>query len=118
MKPTSKKPGPKPITYIPVPFREIEGIEQVTTFRQLKKLEDYLETPSSERPPCVRLGASVPIYYDGVTRKPTVTYDVMVDGEVSVVKMQSDPRAAHKWFLNPRRPWQLSARFSASTGGA
>lgn len=118
MRTTKKKPGPKRLEYIPLPFRGIEGVDQLTTVRQLENLKAYLETPESKRPACVRIGASVPQFSEEEPKAPTTTYAVTVDGVVSVVKMECDPRSAHKWFMNPRRPWHLSARFAASSGGA
>jgi len=118
MKTTNKKPGPRPLEYIPLPFRAIEGVEQLTTVRQLENLKAYMETPESERPPCLRIGASVPQYCEYEEKLPTTTYAVTIDGVVSVLKLERDPRSAHKWFMNPRRPWNLSARFAASAGGA
>jgi hypothetical protein len=117
MKSYQKKPGPKRLDYIPVPFRGIKGADQLTTVRQLENLQDYIETPESERPPCVRIGASVPQYSEETPKVPTTTYAVTVDGIVSVVKMERDPRSAHKWFMNPRRPWHLSARYASTTVG-
>ena len=113
-----KKRGPKRLEYIPQPFRHIPGIEEMTTVRQLVKLEEYLATPAEERGHYVRLGASVPQYCEYEEKLPTTTYAVTIDGVVSVLKLERDPRSAHKWFMNPRRPWNLSARFAASAGGA
>ena len=118
MKPSKKKPGPKRLDYIPVPFRSIKGAELLTTVRQLENLKAYLDTPESDRPPCVRIGASVPQYSEGEQKRPSSTYVVTVDALVSIIRVDQDPRCAHKWFSNPRRPWNLSARFASLAGGA
>jgi len=113
-----KKRGPKRLEYIPQLFRHIAGVEELTTVRQLDKLQEYLATPEEERPPYVRLGASVPQYSERAVKLPSVTYAVTVDGEVSVIYQQKDPRRAEVWFANAARPWNLSARFPAMKGGA
>lgn len=109
---TKKKTGPKPIRYIPQPFRHIEGVEQITTPRQLQRLRDYLNKTPSCRPAYVRLGASVPPYGPNNTRKPTATYAVMIDGEVSIILLERDPRAAERWVSNARRAWNMSHDFA------
>lgn len=117
MKTIKKKPGPKRLDYIPLPFRGIDGVNQLTTVRQLENLKTYMEMTKTERPPCLRIGASVPQFDEEGKKKPTTTYAVTVDGEISVVKLQRDPRSAHKWFMNARRPWNLSARYASAIGG-
>lgn len=115
MKATNKKTGPKPIQYIPEPFRGIDGVEQITTPGQLARLRDYLNTSPSRRAPFVRLGASVPPPGSFSERKPNSTYAVMIDGEVSVIHRVQDPRAAHRWMSNPRRPWNMDKAFASGS---
>jgi hypothetical protein len=105
------KPGPKPIKYIPQPYRHVPGVERITTPRQLARLRDYLNTSPKQRAPFVRLGASVPPPHD-LTRNSTATYAVTVDGEVSVICLERDPRAAERWVSNPRRPWNMDKAFA------
>ena len=112
MKATNQKTGPKPIQYIPEPFRHIKGVDQITTPRQLARLRDYLNTSPNRRDPYVRLGASVPPPGRFTDRKPTSIYAVMVDGEVSVIRREQDPRAAHRWMTNERRPWNMDRAFA------
>jgi len=117
MQPIMKtKPGPKRLDYVPHQFRGIQGVEQLTTVRQLENLKRYLETPVAQRPPYVRIGASVPQYCEDKRKLPTATYVVMVDGAVTVMRKQRDPRNAEKWFKNPRRPWNLSAKYDSHGG--
>ena len=106
------KPGPKPITYIPPQFCHIEGVDQVTTHRQLRRLREYIQTPAARRAPYVRLGASVPHYGPDNTRRPSATYAVSVDGVVFIIKRSCDPRRAERWFSNSMRPWNLSREFA------
>jgi hypothetical protein len=111
---TKQKPGPKsePLAYIPPQFREVQGVEVLTTVTQLQRLQEYLDTPQNERPAFVRLGASVPPPgTSNEARKPTATYAVDVDGQVRVFKRIQDPRAAHRWMTNPAREWNISASF-------
>jgi hypothetical protein len=109
---TTSKTGPKPITYIPLQFRHIPGAEHLTTPRQLIRLREYLQTRDSERSAYCRLGASVPPYGPENTRKPTATYAVTVDGVVSIIRLERDPRAAERWVSNPRRSWNMSHDFA------
>jgi len=109
---SQKKPGPKPITYIPSQFRQIAGAEHLTTPGQLVRLREYLQTRESDRSPYCRLGASVPPYGPANTRKPTATYAVTVDGVVSIIRLERDPRAAERWVSNARRPWNMSHEFA------
>ena len=114
---SKKKTGPKPIAYIPSQFRNIPGAEHLTTPGQLIRLREYLQTRGPERAAYVRLGASVPQYGPEKTRKPSATYAVAVDSEVSIIRLECDPRAAERWMSNARRPWNLSHRFSATEVG-
>ena len=106
------KPGPRPINYIPPQFRDIEGVEQLTTRRQLLRLREYVQTPVVKRAPYVRLGASVPHYGPDNTRRPSATYAVSVDSVVFIIKRSCDPRRAERWFSNSMRPWNLSREFA------
>jgi len=111
---TKKKPGPKskPLGYIPPQFREVQGVEVLTTIAQLQRLQEFMDTPQHERPAFVRLGSSVPPRGTSKeSRRPTATYAVDVEGEVSVLKRSQDPRAAHRWITNPAREWNISALF-------
>jgi hypothetical protein len=109
---SKKKTGPKPITYIPPQFRHIPGAEHLTTHRQLIRLREYLQLRDSERSAYFRLGASVPQYGPENTRKPSATYAVMIDGVVSIIRLEYDPRAAERWVSNARRPWNMSHEFA------
>lgn len=111
---TKKKPGPKskPLGYIPPQFRDVQGVEVLTTMSQLQRLQDFVDTPQHERPAFVRLGSSVPPRgTPKESRRPTATYAVDVDGEISVIKRTQDPRAVHRWMSNPAREWNISASF-------
>lgn len=114
---SKKKTGPKPITYIPAQFRHIPGAEHLTTPGQLIRLREYLQMRNSERAAYCRLGASVPPYGPENTRKPSATYAVTVDGEVSIIRLERDPRAAERWISNARRPWNMSREFAAAEVG-
>lgn len=109
---SKKKSGPKPITYIPSQFRHIPGAEHLTTPGQLVRLREYLRTRDSERAAYCRLGASVPPYGPENTRKPSATYAVTIDGVVSIIRLERDPRAAERWVSNARRPWNMSRDFA------
>lgn len=109
---SKKKTGPKPITYIPAQFQHLPGAEHLATPGQLVRLREYLQTRDSERPAYCRLGASVPQYGPENTRKPTATYAVTVDGVVSIIRLERDPRAAERWVSNARRPWNMSHEFA------
>ena len=115
MKTTNNKPGPKPLQHIPAAFRQINGVDQITTPGQIARLRDYLNTSPNHRAPFVRLGASVPPPGSFNERKPTSTYAVMIDGEVSVIHLIQDPRAAHRWMSNPRRAWNLDKIFATGS---
>jgi hypothetical protein len=106
------KPGPKPITYIPLFFRSVPGVENVTTPRQLARLKDYMETDPYDRLPYVRLGSSVPQYDVETERQPSATYAVSVEGRIEVIRLMRDPRAAEKWVGNAGRPWNMAAAFA------
>jgi hypothetical protein len=111
---TEQKPGPKsePLEYIPPQFREVKGVEILTTVAQLQRLQEFLDAPEHERPAFVRLGSSVPPRgTPAETRRPTATYAVDVDGEVSVIRRMQDPRAVHRWMTNPAREWNIAALF-------
>lgn len=109
---TKKKPGPKPITYIPPQFRHISGAEHLTTYRQLIRLREYIQTHPSKRRSYLRLGASVPQYGPNNVRKPSATYAVTIDGEISIIRVEYDPRSAERWVSNARRPWNISRDFA------
>lgn len=114
----AKKRGPKRIEYIPAALAGIAGAEGLTTVRQLERLLEYLQTPAETRAPFVRLGASVPARKAGKLAAPSATYAVDVDGKVSVIRREGDPRLLHKWATNGRRPWNLcrDPRFVMPTG--
>ena len=109
--------GPRRATYIPQQFREIKGVENVSTRNQLLRLRTYVETPAADRAPYVRLGASVPNYRERPGALPHSTYAVSVDGIVEVIHLQMDPRRAEMWFSCRERPWNLAAEFVVEGAG-
>jgi len=122
MKSSSEKPakqkrirGPKRIEFVPEPMRGIEGVGEVTTVRQLVRLQEYLATAHGQRMPFVRLGASVPAKKGRRKVGPSATYAVDVEGRVAVIRKSGDPRRTHLWVQNERRPWNLcrDSRFGA-----
>jgi len=114
----SVKRGPKRLDIVPEQFLGISGVKELTTIKQLLRLQEYLAIAQDRRPAYVRLGASVP---PGKYRKtsPTSTYAVDVEGSVSVIRRIGDPRVAHRWVRNERRPWNLcrDARFAQPSRG-
>lgn len=107
-----KKPGPTPR---PQPIyneklKAIEGVEYVTTERQLARLNEYYYTPKDDRSPFMRLGATTPPKKKKNDteddRKAHSTWVVTLpDGEVKVIRRYQDPRAAYRWMMNDQRPW-------------
>jgi hypothetical protein len=113
---TTSKSGPKPITYIPVFFRGIPGIDNVTTPRQLARLKEFMEADPVNRAPYIRLGSSVPQYDIETDRLPSATYAVSIEGRIEVIRLMRDPRAAERWVTNARRPWIMAATFASQVG--
>lgn len=109
---TTRKPGPKPISYIPPFFRSVPGVENVSTPRQLLRLKEFMEAEPEDRAPYIRLGSSVPQYDVETERRPSATYAVSIEGRIEVVRLMKDPRAAHRWMANARRPWNMAAAFA------
>ena len=99
--------GPKRVEYIPARLRGITGVEQLTTVRQMTRLLEYLQAGPENRLPFVRLGASVQSKSRSGKPKATSTYAVDVDGQISVIRLNSDPRRSHVWVQCERRPWNL-----------
>lgn len=99
--------GPQRVEYIPDALRSVQGIEKLTTVRQMRRLVDYRLIPAEDRPAFVRLGASVPPRVSKKTRKGSSTYAVDVDGEVRIVRLDGDPRRVYVWVRNAKRPWNL-----------
>lgn len=105
---TQKKTrGPKRLSYLPPQYAGIAGADTLTTVRQLTRLADYLSLAQETRPPFVRLGSSVAARRGRGKPVTSSTYAVDVDGTVSVVHRKDDPRRAHEWMQNERRPWHL-----------
>lgn len=107
-----KTRGPARLTYIPPQYRNIVGIEKLTTRAQLLRLREYLAVPSNRRAPYLRLGASVPDYRVYPDARASATYAVTYDGIVEIIHRAQDPRAAEHWMSRPHRPWYLSREFA------
>lgn len=109
---TRKKPGPisKPKEVYDKNLAKIKGVEFVTTDRQLVRLSEYYYKSLEEREPCLRLGATTP-----PKKKPGDTEDkrkahstwvvTYPDGNVEIIRLYRDPRAAYRWMMNDQRPW-------------
>jgi len=123
MKNTTEKPakqkkmrGPKRVEFIPESMRGVAGVEEVTTVKQLVRLQEFVAMAPGERLPFVRLGSSVPAQNGRRELSPSATYAVDVEGRVSVIRKSGDPRRAHIWIQNSLRPWNLcrDSRFGVS----
>jgi hypothetical protein len=109
---SKKSRGPTRLTYIPSQYREIAGIEKLTTRAQLLRLRDYLEQGVDRRPAYLRLGASVPNYKRYPDQRPSATYVVGYDQTVQIIRFDGDPRQAEHWFSRAERPWNLAREFA------
>jgi len=112
MEKIKKTRGPARIAYIPPQYRDIEGVEQLTTRAQLLRLREYLAQEAERRTAYFRLGASVPNYRKYPGQRPSATYVVSYDGTVEVIRFDGDPRQAEHWFSRANRPWNLAREFA------
>lgn len=103
-----QKRGPRRLEYLPEKYRNIPGIEHLTTARQLQNLERWLSTPVAHRPVFVKLGCSVSHGEKRHENPPRSTWAAMVNGEPQIIHLVMDPRSAYKWVSCSARPWNIA----------